>query len=32
MKNRINLILTFVFGTMALGFEAKAEDFPADII
>ncbi|MEY3631111.1 c-type cytochrome [Aquirufa sp. HETE-40SA] len=31
MKNRINLILTFVFGTMALGFQAKAEDFPADI-
>lgn len=31
MKNISKLILTFVFGTMALGFETKAEDFPADI-
>ncbi len=31
MKNISKLILTFVFGTIALGFEAKAEDFPTDI-
>ena len=31
MKNISKLILTFVFGTMAFGFQAKAEDFPADI-
>ena len=31
MKNITKFILTFVFGTMALGFQAKAEDFPADI-
>jgi cytochrome c len=31
MKNISKLILTFVFGTIALAFEAKAEDFPADI-
>lgn len=31
MKNVSKLILTFVFGTMAFSFQAKAEDFPADI-
>jgi cytochrome c len=31
MKNISKLILTFVFGMMAFGFQAKAEDFPADI-
>jgi len=31
MKNVSKLILTFVFGALAFGFQAKAEDFPADI-
>ena len=31
MKNVSKLILKFVFGTMAFSFQAKAEDFPADI-
>jgi cytochrome c len=31
MKNISKLFLTFVFATMAFGFQAKAEDFPADI-
>jgi cytochrome c len=31
MKNVTKFILTFVFGALAFGFQAKAEDFPADI-
>ena len=31
MKNVTKFILTIVFGALAFGFQAKAEDFPADI-
>lgn len=31
MKNVSKLFLSIVFGTLAFGFQAKAEDFPADI-
>jgi cytochrome c len=31
MKNSTKVILTAVFGLMVMGFQAKAEDFPAEI-